>query len=152
MYTHNICRKLCGCCEVVYMYTPLCGTCQVASRMVDVLEQLLPTVTFERQDLNYVPDKAIEWHIESVPCLLIFKRGKLVKKYTPFIPFHMYMKRCESWLNKPAFDIFLGKLTRKEDICRAVIEGTHRLRMETMNTTIHGTGRLYEYVNTNFTK
>ncbi|OSX55613.1 thioredoxin family protein [Anoxybacillus ayderensis] len=77
--------------KVVYMYTPLCGTCQVASRMVDVLEQLLPTVTFERQDLNYVPDKAIEWHIESIPCLLIFKRGELVKKIYAFhsVP-HVY--------------------------------------------------------------
>ncbi|ACJ34832.1 MULTISPECIES: thioredoxin family protein [Anoxybacillus] len=70
--------------KVVYMYTPLCGTCQVASRMVDVLEQLLPSVTFERQDLNYVPDKAVEWCIESVPCLLIFQHDKLVQKIYAF--------------------------------------------------------------------
>nr|WP_255573353.1 thioredoxin family protein [Anoxybacillus sp. ST4] len=66
------------------MFTPLCGTCQVASRMVDVLEQLLPHISFERHDLNYVPEKAVQWQIESVPCLLVFKRDELVQKIYAF--------------------------------------------------------------------
>lgn len=68
----------------------------------------------------------------------------------PFTRSHTYTKRCESWLNKPAFDIFLGKLTRKQDICRAFVAGIDRLHMETMDTKIMGRGRSYEYVNADF--
>jgi protein-disulfide isomerase-like protein with CxxC motif len=69
---------------VMCLYTPLCGTCQVASRMVDVVEKLFPDITFLREDLNYIPERAIEWQIESVPCLLIFQNGELKKKIYAF--------------------------------------------------------------------
>ncbi|MGX1983547.1 thioredoxin [Thermolongibacillus altinsuensis] len=69
---------------VMYLYTPLCGTCQVAGRMVDVVKELFPNVTFVKEDLNYIPERAIEWQVESVPCLLIFKNGELVKKIYAF--------------------------------------------------------------------
>ncbi|QOR66106.1 thioredoxin family protein [Cytobacillus suaedae] len=61
----------------LYLYTPMCGTCQVASKMLRVVQELLPDTTMGKCDLNYIPTKAKEWEIESVPCLLQFKDGKL---------------------------------------------------------------------------
>ncbi|MBE4907380.1 thioredoxin family protein [Bacillus luteolus] len=61
----------------LYLYTPMCGTCQVASRMLMVVQELVPNKTMGKCDLNYIPVKAREWEIESVPCLLQFENGKL---------------------------------------------------------------------------
>ncbi|WP_077619264.1 thioredoxin family protein [Bacillus sinesaloumensis] len=68
----------------LYLYTPMCGTCQVASKMITVVDELLPDVTIGKSDLNYLPQKAIDWQIESVPCLMHVKKGHVVKKYYAF--------------------------------------------------------------------
>ncbi|THE14204.1 thioredoxin [Bacillus timonensis] len=68
----------------LYLYTPMCGTCQVASKMITVVDELLPHVTIGKSDLNYLPKKAIEWQIESVPCLMHLKNGKVIEKYYAF--------------------------------------------------------------------
>lgn len=70
--------------SLIYLYTPLCGTCQVAGKMLTVIEELLPNVSIGKTDLNYMPDLAEKWEVESVPCLLIFKRGKLEEKVYAF--------------------------------------------------------------------
>ncbi|MFC7366062.1 MULTISPECIES: thioredoxin family protein [Bhargavaea] len=67
-----------------YLYTPLCGTCQVASKMMDVVEQLLPDVKLGKADLNYHEEVAARYGVESVPCLLISKEGQPVEKIYAF--------------------------------------------------------------------
>ncbi|WP_156484894.1 thioredoxin family protein [Bhargavaea cecembensis] len=76
-----------------YLYTPLCGTCQVASRMMDVVEKLLPEVRLGKADLNYHEEVAARYGVESVPCLLIAKEGRPVEKIYAFrsVP-HLYEK------------------------------------------------------------
>ncbi|NMH68436.1 thioredoxin family protein [Bacillus sp. RO3] len=61
--------------EAVYLYTPMCGTCQVASKMMDVVEKLPQSFHFVKANLNYLPEFAEKQSIESVPCLLLFKDG-----------------------------------------------------------------------------
>ncbi|MCC3355790.1 thioredoxin family protein [Bacillus sp. REN16] len=68
----------------LYLYTPMCGTCQVASKMITVVDELLPNITIGKSDLNYLPQKALEWQIESVPCLMHVKDGIAAKKYYAF--------------------------------------------------------------------
>ncbi|UQD53225.1 thioredoxin [Bacillus methanolicus] len=65
---------------VIYFYTPLCGTCQVGGRMLEVVSELLPEIPFGKADLNYMPELAKELSIESVPCLLLAKDGEWVEK------------------------------------------------------------------------
>ncbi len=69
---------------VVYFYTPMCGTCQVAKRMMDVTKELFPHFTFGMLDVNYIQDLAMQWEIESVPCLMIFKNGEIKEKIYAF--------------------------------------------------------------------
>lgn len=72
-----------------YLYTPLCGTCQVATKMLAVVEELLPDLQIGKANLNYVEDLAIELEIESVPCLLISENGEIREKIYAFhsVPF-----------------------------------------------------------------
>ncbi|MBS4220827.1 thioredoxin family protein [Bacillus sp. FJAT-49711] len=69
---------------ILYFYTPLCGTCQVAGKMLEVVEQMHPDTTFGKADLNYSPEMAEMFSIESVPCLIIAKAGKVQEKVYAF--------------------------------------------------------------------
>ncbi|AKM20272.1 thioredoxin family protein [Geobacillus stearothermophilus] len=66
------------------LYTPLCGTCQLARRMLVVVEQLFPDIPFCETDINYIPEQAAAWKIESVPCLLLFAGGEIIGKWYAF--------------------------------------------------------------------
>lgn len=68
----------------LYLYTSMCGTCQLAKRMLEVVEQLFPHLPFYQADINYMPERAMEWKIESVPCLLLFYHGTIRQKLYAF--------------------------------------------------------------------
>ncbi|MBS4195246.1 thioredoxin family protein [Lederbergia citri] len=70
--------------SILYFYTPLCGTCQVAGKMLSVVEQMFPKLSFGKADLNYVPEMSELFAIESVPCLIILKEGKVQEKIYAF--------------------------------------------------------------------
>lgn len=69
---------------LVYLYTPLCGTCQVASRMLEITTQILPDITTGKMDINYMPDLARDLTIQSVPCLLFIKNGEVKEEVYAF--------------------------------------------------------------------
>lgn len=73
----------------LYLYTPLCGTCQIAGRILTVVEQLFSMEEWRKINLNFIPHFAREWSIESVPCLLVLKNGKVYDKIYAFhsVPF-----------------------------------------------------------------
>lgn len=69
---------------MLYLYTPLCGTCMVASKMLHVVQAIMQEPIFAKMDLNYAPQLAEKYEVESVPCLLIFKENKLEEKIYAF--------------------------------------------------------------------
>ncbi|MBA4536929.1 thioredoxin family protein [Bacillus aquiflavi] len=69
---------------ILYLFTPLCGTCQVASKMLNVVNELIPNLPLGKADLNFLPDIAENNHIESVPCLLMFENNQIVNKLYAF--------------------------------------------------------------------
>ncbi|WP_020063231.1 thioredoxin family protein [Bacillus sp. 123MFChir2] len=69
---------------VLYVYTLMCGTCQLAKKMLTVVEATLPHLEIGMLNVNYAPHFAREYQIESVPCLLIFEKNQLVKKIYAF--------------------------------------------------------------------
>ncbi|HSI67178.1 MAG TPA: thioredoxin family protein [Planococcus sp. (in: firmicutes)] len=74
-----------------YLYAPMCGTCQVASKMLEVVQELVPDLPMGKANLNYVQEIATLYEVESVPCLLITTNGKLKEKIYAFksVP-HLY--------------------------------------------------------------
>lgn len=70
--------------NLYYLYTPICGTCAVASKMMDVIAMMRPHLTIGKADLNYIQDVAVDYEIESVPCLLLSKNGIVEEKIYAF--------------------------------------------------------------------
>jgi thioredoxin-like negative regulator of GroEL len=68
---------------LVYFYTPLCGTCQVASKMLLVVENMVK-VDIGKMNLNYYADLAKEFAVESVPCLLLVRQGNVTETIYAF--------------------------------------------------------------------
>lgn len=68
----------------LYLYTPMCGTCQVASKMLTISLEILPLLKCGKINLNYASELAEAYQIESVPCLLIFKDGEVQNKLYAF--------------------------------------------------------------------
>jgi thiol-disulfide isomerase/thioredoxin len=62
--------------NVVFFYTPFCGTCKLAHRMLAIALEALPELQVYTCNLNYMPLRAMDWQIESVPCLVIADAGK----------------------------------------------------------------------------
>lgn len=67
-----------------YLYTPMCGTCQVASKMLSVVEELVEDIPIGQANLNFEITMATDYQVESVPCLLIFEQGKIREKIYAF--------------------------------------------------------------------
>jgi thioredoxin 1 len=68
----------------LYVYTPMCGTCQVASKILMVSLELVPQLMARKMNINFFPDLAKRYEIESVPCLLLFKNGQFQEKIYAF--------------------------------------------------------------------
>ena len=69
---------------IVFFYTPLCGTCQLAKKMLTVAQAMLPDVEIGMCNLNFMPDKAEIYAIESVPCLIMVENNQVKKKIYAF--------------------------------------------------------------------
>ncbi|AOV06956.1 thioredoxin family protein [Sporosarcina ureilytica] len=67
-----------------YLYTPICGTCMVASKMMEVIHAMRESIPMGKADLNYIEDLAVDYQIESVPCLLIAEDGVIKEKIYAF--------------------------------------------------------------------
>ena len=68
----------------LYLFTPMCGTCQVASRMLHIVEEIAYDKQLVKSNANFTVNLARQYEVESVPCLLLFKNGILVKKVYAF--------------------------------------------------------------------
>jgi thioredoxin 1 len=69
---------------LVYFYTPICGTCQMAGKMLEVIAKLFPNMKMGKADLNYIPEMANQFEVKSVPCLLIIHSGQVMEKIFAF--------------------------------------------------------------------
>lgn len=61
-----------GCKLALFVYTPMCGTCAAARRMLEVAEHLLLEGVVVQSNINYIPELVQEYRISSVPALLLY--------------------------------------------------------------------------------
>ena len=64
----------------IFIYSPMCGTCQLAAQMLHIVEKSLSSIRLYRLDINLIPEIAQKWHIQSVPCIVIVQRTEVIKK------------------------------------------------------------------------
>jgi thioredoxin-like negative regulator of GroEL len=63
----------------VFLYTPLCGTCKLTERMLDIIMTMEPTLPLYKGNINFMPTISQEWQIQSIPCIVIAEAGKVKK-------------------------------------------------------------------------
>ncbi|MCQ6563170.1 thioredoxin family protein [Paenibacillus mendelii] len=66
--------------EAVLFYTPLCGTCKIAERMLGIVEATSASIPMYKVNINYTPEVRDAWKIASVPCLVVLKDGQPLRK------------------------------------------------------------------------
>ncbi|GGA76893.1 thioredoxin family protein [Ornithinibacillus halotolerans] len=69
---------------LLYIYTPFCGTCNLARSMLEKIESVHKTEIFHKMNASFYPDFMQEYKIESVPCLLIKKNNIIQEKVYAF--------------------------------------------------------------------
>ncbi|MNB95257.1 Thioredoxin C-1 [compost metagenome] len=65
---------------VVFLHTPLCGTCKAARRMLEVASHLLPAeLVIAESNVNMLPGLVSRYRISSVPALLVARADRSVE-------------------------------------------------------------------------
>ncbi|WP_336758681.1 thioredoxin family protein [Paenibacillus sp. USHLN196] len=66
--------------QAVYIYTPLCGTCAAARRMLEVVEHMLPEGILSEMNIHDIPELVQQFRISSVPAVMLFDGQQDVPK------------------------------------------------------------------------
>lgn len=75
----------------VLFTTPMCGTCKVAERMLEVAEAAGISYPLYKTNINFTPRLRENWRIASVPCLVVVKNGSVVmQEYAMRSVDHLY--------------------------------------------------------------
>lgn len=69
---------------IVDCYADWCGPCQMISPIIDELSNEMDTCNFYKLNVDEAEDIAGEYEIMSIPTILIFKEGSLVKRVVGF--------------------------------------------------------------------
>ncbi|KOP68787.1 thiol-disulfide isomerase [Bacillus sp. FJAT-18019] len=56
---------------IVFLHTPLCGTCAAARKMIDIVEHIEQDMNLLSADVNFLPSIVERFQIRSVPALLV---------------------------------------------------------------------------------
>jgi thioredoxin 1 len=70
--------------SAVFFHTPLCGTCKVGRRMLEIVEATIPNMKIASCNINTASEIASTYNIESVPCLIVFSEGTVKEKVYAF--------------------------------------------------------------------
>jgi thioredoxin-like negative regulator of GroEL len=77
--------------EGLLIYTPLCGTCQLAERMLEIVQATGIAMPLRKLNINYAPALREAWKITSVPCLVLLRDGTPIHmEYTMNSVDHLY--------------------------------------------------------------
>lgn len=73
-----------------------CGPCKMLAPVLEtVSEELSGKVQFYSVDVDECPELAAEYRVQSVPCLVMMKKGELVSQSIGFKP----QPAITSWIN-----------------------------------------------------
>lgn len=67
-------------------YASWCGPCRMLSPIIDEVAKSTKEIEFFKLDVDDAEDVSSEYGIMSIPTILLFEEGKLVKQHTGFMP------------------------------------------------------------------
>jgi len=65
---------------VLYFHGPWCGPCKTVGPIVDEVAKKRPEVDFKKVDVSKEMAFAAQFHVQSVPTILVMKNGRVVKQ------------------------------------------------------------------------
>ncbi|MDC3417890.1 thioredoxin family protein [Aquibacillus salsiterrae] len=68
----------------IFVHTPFCGTCKLARKMLETLEEVNDNYHFLTLNGAIAPTLLQQLKIKSVPCLLIIANGQVEQKIYSF--------------------------------------------------------------------
>ncbi|SMF32193.1 thioredoxin family protein [Paenibacillus barengoltzii] len=66
--------------EALFFVTTLCGTCQLAEKMLEIVLASGPCIPVSKLNINFTPILRERWRIASVPCLIVLEDGVPVRQ------------------------------------------------------------------------
>ncbi|BGE82967.1 thioredoxin family protein [Staphylococcus petrasii] len=69
--------------HLIFGYTPMCGTCKISERMLDIANEILK-LPVKKIDLNFHPEFSEENKIMSVPVLMVMNKDKEMDRIYAF--------------------------------------------------------------------
>ena len=71
---------------LVDFFATWCGPCSMLAPLVEDLAKKNPELTVLKVDVDQVGDVAAEYSVYSIPTLVYFEEGKLVRKTVGYVP------------------------------------------------------------------
>ncbi|UOQ48176.1 thioredoxin family protein [Gracilibacillus caseinilyticus] len=69
---------------VMFVHTPFCATCQLAEKMITIMEQTDSSVEYYRMNASFFPAFMESNRIHSVPALLFIQDGQVIDQLYAF--------------------------------------------------------------------
>lgn len=85
---------------VVDFWAEWCPPCRILAPILEELEKKLKNISFAKVNIDKSKDLALQFGIEVVPTLLIFRKGKLIDRIIGAMPFEELEKKLKKLLVK----------------------------------------------------
>ncbi len=70
---------------VVDFFANWCGPCKMLAPIVEEVSNELEKITFVKVDIDEIESLPRQFDIMSIPTLLVFEKGELIKRHTGYI-------------------------------------------------------------------
>ncbi|MBU0572925.1 MAG: thioredoxin [Candidatus Margulisbacteria bacterium] len=70
----------------VDFWAPWCGPCRMMAPTYDKMSQKYPQIKFCKVNTTENTDKAMEFGVTGIPCIIIFKNGKEANRVVGLLP------------------------------------------------------------------
>ena len=70
-------------------WAPWCGPCRMLTPVIDEVAAGHPDLKVGKVNIDEQPDLAVQFGVQSIPTLIVFKDGKKAKESVGFVPREM---------------------------------------------------------------
>lgn len=85
--------------HLIFGYTPMCGTCKISERMLDIANEVAQ-LPLEKRNLNFYPEFSQQFEIQSVPILLIMKNDQELERIYAFQSVTYLLEKLKKYVDE----------------------------------------------------
>lgn len=76
-----------------------CGPCKMMAPVYEKMAQKYPSIKFAKLNTDQNMEKASEYGITGIPCIMIFKGGREIERITGFQPEPAFEEKVKKYIN-----------------------------------------------------